>query len=95
MDILFSRIDKWQKLDGDMAKGTFEVSTGGINTEMSGTYEMNSTAEGSEIEVIGTVRVKVPVVGGAIEPFGEQLHHRVLNGERHFIEEWFATRPTD
>ncbi|WP_327110384.1 DUF2505 domain-containing protein [Nocardia sp. NBC_01730] len=93
-ELTFSRTDNWRPLDGEVAKGTFEATTGGINTEMSGTYEMHSTAEGSEIEVIGTVRVKVPVVGGAIEPLAEQLQHRVLEGERRFIEQWFAAPPT-
>ncbi|WP_406266766.1 DUF2505 domain-containing protein [Nocardia sp. NBC_00881] len=91
-ELTFFRTDNWRALDGDVAKGTFEASSGGIDTEMSGTYELHSTAEGSEIEVAGTVRVKVPVVGRAIEPLAEQLQHRALDGERRFIEEWFAAR---
>jgi hypothetical protein len=87
-ELVLSRTDNWQALDGEVARGTFEGTTGGIATEMSGTYEMRPTAEGAEIEVVGTVQVKVPLVGGAIEPLAEQLHHRVLNSERKFIEEW-------
>ncbi|MFF3222154.1 DUF2505 domain-containing protein [Nocardia suismassiliense] len=93
-ELMLSRTDNWQALTGEVAKGTFEGETGGIATEMSGTYEMRSTAEGSEIEVVGTVQVKVPLVGGAIEPLAEQLHHRVLNSERKFIEEWVAAQAT-
>ncbi|GAA5100986.1 DUF2505 domain-containing protein [Nocardia iowensis] len=93
-ELMLSRTDNWQALQGEVAKGTFEGATGGITTEMSGTYEMRSTAEGSEIEVVGTVQVKVPLVGGAIEPLAEQLHHRVLNSERKFIEEWVAAQAT-
>lgn len=93
-DLVLSRTDNWQALDGEIAKGTFEGATGGITTEMSGTYELRPTAEGSEIEVVGTVQVKVPLVGGAIEPLAEQLHHRVLKSERKHIEEWFATQAT-
>jgi uncharacterized protein YndB with AHSA1/START domain len=93
-DLVLSRTDSWQALDGEVAKGTFEGATGGIASEMSGTYEMRPTAEGSEIEVVGTVAVKVPLVGGAIEPLAEQLHHRVLNSERKFIEEWFTQQAT-
>ncbi|MFI2281976.1 DUF2505 domain-containing protein [Nocardia beijingensis] len=93
-ELTFSRTDHWQPLVGEVAKGTFEASTGGINTAMSGSYEIRSTAEGSEIEVAGTVQVKVPVVGGAIEPLAEQLHHRVLNSERKFIQEWLSAEPT-
>ncbi|WP_039802025.1 DUF2505 domain-containing protein [Nocardia araoensis] len=93
-DLTFSRIDHWQPVVGEVAKGTFEITTGGINTEMSGSYEIRSTAEGSEIEVVGAVRVKVPLVGGAIEPLAEQLHHRVLTGERKFIEDWLSAEPT-
>ncbi|MFD0365076.1 DUF2505 domain-containing protein [Nocardia sp. GCM10030253] len=93
-ELVLSRTDNWQALDGEIAKGTFEGSTGGITTEMSGNYELRPTAEGSEIEVVGTVRVKVPLVGGAIEPLAEQLYHRVLNSERKFFEEWLATQAT-
>ncbi|MCA2205772.1 MULTISPECIES: DUF2505 domain-containing protein [Nocardia] len=89
-DLVLARTDVWQPLDGEVAKGSFTGRTGGITTEMSGTYELRPTAEGSEIEVVGTVTVKVPLVGGAIEPLAEQLHQRVLNSERKFIEGWFA-----
>ncbi|WP_028477089.1 DUF2505 domain-containing protein [Nocardia sp. CNY236] len=93
-DLTFSRTDRWQPLVGEVAKGTFRATTGGINSTMEGTYHMRSTAEGSEIEVVGTVEVQVPVVGGAIERLAEQLHHRVLGGEQKFIEEWLAAEPT-
>lgn len=93
-ELVLSRTDNWQPLDGEIAKGSFEGATGGITTEMSGSYELRPTAEGCEIEVVGTVQVKVPLVGGAIEPLAEQLHHRVLNSERKFIEEWVAAQAT-
>ncbi|MFE9326222.1 DUF2505 domain-containing protein [Nocardia sp. NPDC052278] len=91
-ELVLSRTDNWQALDGEIAKGTFEGATGGISSEMSGTYELRPTVEGSEIEVVGTVRVKVPLVGGAIEPLAEQLHHRVLESERKHIEKWVAAQ---
>ncbi|MFR9753320.1 DUF2505 domain-containing protein [Nocardia sp. 004] len=93
-ELTFARTDNWQPLVGEVAKGTFEVVTGGINSDMSGTYEMRPTAEGSEIEVAGIVDVKVSMVGGAIERLAEQLHHRVLNSEQKFVEEWLTTEPT-
>ncbi|MBC7303760.1 MAG: DUF2505 domain-containing protein [Nocardia sp.] len=89
-DLVLVRTDTWQPLHGEIAKGSFTGNTSGITTEMSGTYELRPTAEGCEIEVVGTVQVKVPLVGGAIEPLAEQLHQRVLNSERKFIEGWFA-----
>ncbi|MFD3592811.1 DUF2505 domain-containing protein [Nocardia sp. NPDC058640] len=90
-DLVLERTDTWQPLQGETAKGSFTGNTTGITTEMAGTYELRPTAEGSEIEVVGTVKVKVPLVGGAIEPLAEQLHQRVLNSERKFIENWFAS----
>ncbi|GGK50304.1 DUF2505 domain-containing protein [Nocardia camponoti] len=87
-DLVLERTDNWGPLTGETASGEFVGNTGGITTEMSGTYELRPTAEGSEIEVVGTVTVKVPFVGGAIEPLAEQLHQRVLNSERKFIENW-------
>ncbi len=91
-DLVLERTDDWGPLDGDSARGTFGATSQGITTEMAGTYEMRSTAEGSEIEVAGTVAVKVPLVGGAIEPLAEQVQHRVVESERKFIQKWFAAR---
>ncbi|MET7773866.1 DUF2505 domain-containing protein [Nocardia sp. NPDC005366] len=90
-ELVLSRTDHWQALDGEIAKGVFEGTTGGIASELSGAYEMRPTAEGAEIEVVGVVKVKVPLVGGAIEPLAEQLFHRVLNSERAFIEQWVSS----
>ncbi len=89
-ELVLERTDNWGPLDGDTARGIFAGSTKGISTEMEGTYLLRPTAEGSEIEVAGIVTVKVPIVGGAIEPLAEQLQHRVVNSERKFIEEWLT-----
>ncbi|ONM47147.1 DUF2505 domain-containing protein [Nocardia donostiensis] len=89
-DLVVSRTDDWQALDGEIAAGTFHGTSTGISSEMTGSYELRPTAEGCEIEVAGTVKVKVPLVGGAIEPLAEQLQHRVLHSERKFIEKWVA-----
>lgn len=35
--------------------------------------------------------MKVPLVGGAIEPLAENLQQRVVDSERKFIENWLAT----
>ncbi|MBB5914470.1 hypothetical protein BJY24_003337 [Nocardia transvalensis] len=89
-DLVLERTDHWGPLDGDTAKGAFAGASTGITTEMEGTYVMRPTAEGSEIEVAGTVAVKVPLVGGAIEPLAEQLQQRVVSSERKFIQNWLA-----
>ncbi|WP_040792715.1 DUF2505 domain-containing protein [Nocardia paucivorans] len=86
------RTDTWGPLTGDTAEGTFHGTSTGISSEMTGTYRLRPAGSGSEIETVGSVKVKVPLVGGAIEPLAEQLHHRVLSGERKFIEDWFAAR---
>ncbi|WP_068052594.1 DUF2505 domain-containing protein [Nocardia xishanensis] len=93
-ELVLSRTDDWQALDGEIAKGVFEASTTGITSRMSGSYVLRPTAEGSQIEVVGSVEVKVSLVGGAIEPLAEQLFHRVLNSERKFFEEWFGAQAT-
>lgn len=89
-DLVVERTDDWGPLEGDTARGVFTGTSKGITTTMSGTYEMRPAATGSEIVVAGTVAVKVPLVGGAIEPLAEQLQHRVVESERKFIEKWFA-----
>ncbi|MFF0532378.1 DUF2505 domain-containing protein [Nocardia amikacinitolerans] len=93
-ELVLSRTDDWQALDGEIAKGVFQAGTTGITSEMSGSFELRPTAEGCEIDVVGTVKVKVSLVGGAIEPLAEQLFHRVLNSERKFFEEWLTAEAT-
>ncbi|MRH87082.1 DUF2505 family protein [Nocardia sp. SYP-A9097] len=91
-DLVLERTDTWGALDGDIAKGSFAGASGGITTEMAGTFELRSTAEGSEIEAAGTVTVKVPLVGGAIEPLAENLLEKVMNSERKSVEAWFTAQ---
>ncbi|MGN2635715.1 DUF2505 domain-containing protein [Nocardia takedensis] len=91
-DLVLKRTDTWQELRGDTVTGGFEGSTTGIAGEMSGTYLLRPTEKGAEIAVEGTVKVKVPLVGGAIEPLAEQLYRKVLNSERSFIENWVSAQ---
>ncbi|WP_067861769.1 DUF2505 domain-containing protein [Nocardia shimofusensis] len=91
-DLVFDRTDNWRALSGETAEGDFRVATTGITAAMTGSHRLRPTAEGSELEVTGTLEVKVPLVGRAIEPLAEQLLHRVLNSERHFFEQWCTQR---
>ncbi|GAB2542224.1 DUF2505 domain-containing protein [Nocardia heshunensis] len=91
-ELELERTDSWGPLNDGVAKGEFTGRSGGITTEMAGAFELRPTAEGSEIEVTGTVDVKVPLVGGAIEPLVENLLKKVMNSERKSVESWFAAQ---
>ncbi|AHH21728.1 hypothetical protein NONO_c69670 [Nocardia nova SH22a] len=91
-DLVLERTDDWGPLDGDNARGTFTATSTGISSQMSGDYLLRGTGSGSELEVTGTVKVKVPLVGGAIEPLAEQLQQRVVTSERKFAEKYFAAQ---
>ncbi len=91
-DLMLERTDDWGPLDGDHARGAFTATSTGISSEMSGQYLLRGTATGSQLEVTGTVKVKVPLVGGAIEPLAEQLQQRVVNSERKFVEKYFSAK---
>ncbi|MTE16496.1 DUF2505 domain-containing protein [Nocardia aurantiaca] len=91
-ELMLERTDTWGPLEDGVAKGGFTGRSGGITTEMAGTFELRPTAEGSVIEVTGRVDVKVPLVGGAIEPLVENLLQKVLNSERKSVESWFAAQ---
>ncbi|WP_405486273.1 DUF2505 domain-containing protein [Nocardia sp. NBC_00511] len=91
-ELMLERTDTWGPLQDGIAKGGFDGRSGGITTEMAGSFELRPTAEGSEIEVVGTVDVKVPLVGGAIEPLVENLLKKVMNSERKSVETWFAAQ---
>ncbi|MBF6522310.1 DUF2505 domain-containing protein [Nocardia farcinica] len=89
-ELVFDRTDDWRPLTGGAAEGDFRVTTSGITATMAGIQRLRGTAQGSEIEVDGSLEVKVPLVGRAIEPLAEQLLHRVLGSERKFFEQWCA-----
>jgi hypothetical protein len=89
-ELVLERTDNWGPLDGDIVRGTFTAASTGITTEMEGTYEVRPTVEGAQLEVAGTVAVKVPLIGRAIEPLAEQLQRRAVDGERRFIEDWLC-----
>lgn len=91
-DLVLERTDDWGPLDGDSARGTFTATSTGISSEMSGQYLLRAVPTGSQLEVTGTVKVKVALVGGAIEPLAEQLQQRVVDSERRFAEKYFAER---
>ncbi|NKY88313.1 DUF2505 domain-containing protein [Nocardia veterana] len=91
-ELVLERVDDWGPLEGDTATGTFSATSSGISSEMTGKYLLRGTATGSELEVTGTVKVKVALVGGAIEPLAEQLQQRVVNSERKFAEQYFASK---
>ncbi|WP_459548172.1 DUF2505 domain-containing protein [Nocardia sp. X0981] len=91
-ELVVTRVDNWQRLDGSTAEGTFEGTSSGIPVEMTGTYRLRPSTEGSELVVTGKVKVKIPLIGGTIEPLAEQLQRRVVEGERKFILDWFAGR---
>lgn len=91
-ELVFDRTDDWRALSGETAEGDIRVATTGVTGAMTGSHRLRPTAEGSEIEVTGSIEVKVPLIGRAIEPLAEQLLHRVLDSERHFFEQWCAER---
>ena len=89
-DLVVTRTDQWHALTGPVATGTWEGSSSAISSEVSGTHELRPAGEGSEWVVSGSVKVKVPLVGGAIEPLAEQLQRRVAESERKFVSKWLA-----
>ncbi len=93
-DLSLDRTDDWGPLTGGTATGTFVASTTAITAEMTGTSTLRPTAQGSEIEYVGFVVVKVMLIGAAIEPLAEQLQQRVVISEKKFIEEWVAKATT-
>jgi len=89
-ELVFDRTDDWRALSGDTAEGDFRVATTGVTGTMTGSQRLRPTAEGSEIEITGSLEVKVPLIGRAIEPLAEQMLHRVVGSERRFFEQWCA-----
>ncbi|MEU6587065.1 DUF2505 domain-containing protein [Nocardia sp. NPDC046763] len=91
-ELMLERTDTWGPLADGVAKGGFSGRSGGITTNLAGAFELRPIAGGSEIEATGTVDVKVPLVGGAIEPLVENLFKKIIHSERKSVESWFAAQ---
>lgn len=82
------RVDEWSALDGDRATGTFSGKSSGVPSTSEGTYVLEPTETGSRLVAKGSVKVKIPLVGGKVEEASMQLVAAMLRFECDGAERW-------
>ena len=73
-----TQTDVWGPAVGGVRRGTFAVSFPGSPGEISGETLLEPAGAGTRWTVTGTVRVKVPLVGGKAEGFLAPLVERLV-----------------
>lgn len=90
-DLVVERTEKWSP-SGSGYAGTTSARVGGVPGEITGAYALTDTASGSSWRTEGTVKVKVPLVGGKIEGVIAEQVTRLLAAEARFTADWLAAR---
>lgn len=90
--LVVHRTDSWSPLVDGKASGTFAGKSSGVPSTSEGTYVLEATENGSQLRANGSVKVKIPLVGGKIEEASLQLVSEMLRQECDAAERWVKAR---
>ena len=90
--LTINRVDRWSPLVDGKATGTFLGKSSGVPSSSEGTYILEPTENGSQLRAIGSVKVKIPLVGGKIEDASMELVSKMLKFECDAAERWVKAR---
>jgi hypothetical protein len=89
-DLTIDRVETWRPdSDGGYA-GTVRVAIPGTPGELTGDQRLVAAGEGSERTVDGSVRIGIPLVGGAVEETVAKRVSQLLTAEDEFTETWLG-----
>jgi uncharacterized protein DUF2505 len=87
-DLRFVREETWTAVVDGRASGVVRGSIPGAPASLTGTAMLSPAGNGSRLELIATVEVRIPLVGGKVETFiGGQLA-ALLTAEQDFTTAW-------
>lgn len=89
-DLTVLREETWRVADNDDLLGDVVITTRGAPISGSATASVTSAASGSVLRFAGTVRVKVPLVGGQIEKYISSQIAEEIPGMQRFTTAWIA-----
>lgn len=88
-DLTVVREEKWRFGDDEL-RGDVVITTRGAPISGSADVSVSPTQQGSVLRFTGTVRVKVPLIGGQIEKYiGTQIAQEIP-GMQRFTTRWIA-----
>ena len=87
-----TQVDRWDDVHEESVKATLTIDPGAMPINVTGNHEILATPQGCRHVTKVNVKVKVPLVGGAIAgPVSSQLE-KLLSAEMRFAETWLAER---
>ncbi|RVW01403.1 DUF2505 domain-containing protein [Rhodococcus xishaensis] len=90
-DLIISRTESWQALQGARAEGTFSAKVDGTPGQLRGTMSLTTDGNGSLLVMEGEVEVKLPVFGSKIESVIAGQVIELLDAEKDFTARWTAS----
>jgi hypothetical protein len=87
-DLSFTRAETWTPVVDGRASAVVRGSIAGAPASLTGTAVLSPTEYGSRLDLVATVEVRIPLVGGKVETFiGGQLA-ALLTAEQDFTTAW-------
>jgi hypothetical protein len=86
-DITIDRKETWRPHE-DAYLGAVQVTIPGMPGEMSGQQRLSALGSGSELVVLGSVSVPIPLFGGKIEETVAEQIRSLLDAEAGFTATW-------
>jgi len=85
------QVDEWGPAAADgTVRGSWTVTSDGLPAEVSGGHEISPGAAGCHYLVTGTVRVHLPVIGGALARQLVGYLEELIAAEQAFAADWLA-----
>lgn len=88
-DLVITRTETWTEAG---LTGTVEGVLNGVSGRIEGTITLADTAGGSELHLVGQVKVGIPLIGGKIEGLVADQVAKLLDKETEFTSEWLERR---
>ncbi|MFI9007053.1 DUF2505 domain-containing protein [Actinosynnema sp. NPDC053489] len=88
-DLVIDRAESWTEAG---RTGTVEVTLNGVPGRLDGTITLADAPGGSELTLIGQVKVGIPLMGGKLEALIAEQVALLLDKESEFTAEWLARR---
>ena len=89
-DLKVVREETWRVTDDAELHGDVVITTSGAPISGSAVAVVSPTAAGSLLRFTGTVRVKVPLIGGQIEKYISSQISEEIPGVQRFTTRWIS-----
>ena len=90
-DLVVERTESWEPAGAGFT-GTTSARVGGVPGEITGTHTLADAASGCTWRTAGSVKVKIPLVGGKVEAVIAEQVTALLAAEARFTADWLAQR---